>query len=132
MSFSKLSELQEQASPGPWEVFEDIDIAITLHIGEVAKYEEDERIEQHSEIATLEEGGGPDQTVLRLFEELDTVEAKANAKLAALAPHLLPLAEALEAYRTALAGRNINIKPLREANTDAAKALKALQEALDE
>ena len=45
--------------------------------------------------------------------------------------HLLPIAEALEAYRTELAGRNINIKPLREADTDARKALKALQEALE-
>ena len=87
---TKLCELQEQASPGPWGdnfgLVNDGSGAIILRVG----YDDDLGI--------------------------------ANAKLAALAPHLLPLAEALE--------RAIHPANDPTAWDDAKGVLEALQEAL--
>ena len=110
MSLDALRSLQEQASPGPWR----------WQVGDGVPFRDG--------LLFSADGGS---AIAGLPNNKGRVQTDANAALMALATHLLPIASALEAYRTELAGRNINIKPLREADTDARKALKALQEALD-
>ena len=100
----KLRELQEQASPGDWKMNWGTrdDVPDVLSL---------DRLDHHAE----------------------TFEAKfATAKLAALATHLFPIAEALEACAGKLEAQDIReqLPPSAELE-EANEALKNLQEALE-
>ena len=93
---TKLRELQEQASPGPW---------------------------THHDLLVETEN-----TEIRLASEYD-------AQLAALATHLLPLAEALEAAQAQIHGEFCRVSTIAPGHSkhcsNATAKLKKLQEALD-
>ena len=118
MSLSKLRSLQEQASPGPWHW--------TKEPGDEhqAWFEELVDVDGEAVISPFggEGGGGPWASISA---------SKANAKLAALAPHLLPIAEALEAmHATALLTDTTGHDCAKNLSYPPCKALKELEEAL--
>ena len=107
---TKLRELQEQASPGPWRV--------------VRGYPNNDVVEY----CVLTDG---DKNVSLKASEL----YESDAKLAALAPHLLPIAEALEAAQAQIHGEFCRVSTIAPGHSkhcsNATAKLKALTEALD-
>ena len=108
MSLDALRSLQEQASPGPWHT-ED------RHPGHVCVRREE------TGIVFCVSNDEPDE---------DEQNA-ANAKLAALATHLLPIAEALETTQCWSWGDGDCADLSPDDLCGRCKVLKALQEALD-
>ena len=116
MNLDALRSLQEQASPGEWRL----------------ERPEDELV---SPPPTLAEGclgeiprhriWGPSDN--GFFTDVGSLHTVADAKLAVLAPHLLPLAEALERV---VAWGEARDRPSAFVD-EAEAALKALQEALE-
>ena len=119
MNLDALRSLQEQASPGPWAVRHG---PYDVWGGDGAWF----GILHAS--CQLDMGDGSPNPSL----EEQAPGRVANAKLAALVPHLLPLAEALEEIEDApLTRLSMKYKLPEWMAERATKALKALQEALE-
>ena len=115
----KLREIVEQASPEPW-------VASKLGLGD--------RHEADDFVVSSAAGG----SILRNWgTSRSTQEEEANAKLASLATHLLPIAEALENMLQYAADLETLFAPnapqdIKYIPNVSREALKKLQEALDE
>ena len=119
----KLRELQEQASPGPWAAGKKSSIHAT-----------DKSREGDARWVLRDDSSFACFSSEQRAKDIEWARRAANAKLAALATHLFPLAEALEKECCPYLdeGKSCSERAPIEDQCPRCKVLTALQEALDE